>query len=217
MNAYQLCSNITAALKASSTLVSALTTLLGKSPSWFVGFDSRNPAAADKVPFIVFSPGDDNIIDNTSRRHDIVLGCACNDETVTTVAGITTFSGLGKAAQFAELVDAAVKAYLDEESQRLSLLEWSPTSYENYHPDYHATKQYTVISVYVQHIVTFNSNGGSTVAAQTVDDATVAVTPTPPTKTGNTFAGWYSDSGLTQAYAFTTLVTSSFTLYAKWT
>ena len=41
--------------------------------------------------------------------------------------------------------------------------------------------------------------------------------PTAPTKTGYTFAGWYSDAGLTTPYTFTTMPASSITLYAKWT
>ncbi|MCK7486337.1 MAG: InlB B-repeat-containing protein [Bacillus subtilis] len=46
----------------------------------------------------------------------------------------------------------------------------------------------------------------------------IAVTqPADPTKTGYTFAGWYSDAGLTSAYTFNTMPGQNFTLYAKWT
>ncbi len=65
--------------------------------------------------------------------------------------------------------------------------------------------------------VTFNSNGGSAVPAQTVVDGGTVIKPTDPTKDGFTFAGWFTDTGLTKAYNFSTPVTSSFTLYAKWT
>ncbi|PYE60859.1 putative repeat protein (TIGR02543 family), partial [Aneurinibacillus soli] len=65
--------------------------------------------------------------------------------------------------------------------------------------------------------VTFNSNGGSTVANQTVAHGGTASEPTAPTKAGNTFGGWYSDAGLTNAFAFTTVITENTTLYAKWT
>ena len=40
--------------------------------------------------------------------------------------------------------------------------------------------------------------------------------PTAPTKEGYTFAGWYSDSGLTQDFDFTTPISTDITLYAKW-
>ncbi len=65
--------------------------------------------------------------------------------------------------------------------------------------------------------ITFNSNGGSAVAAITQPFGSAVSAPTAPTKTGNTFGGWYSDAGLTTAYTFTTMPASNITLYAKWT
>ena len=65
--------------------------------------------------------------------------------------------------------------------------------------------------------VTFNSNDGSDIDAQTVDYGDTVAEPTAPTKNGYTFAGWYSDEGLVSAYDFSTTVTSDITLYAKWT
>ena len=64
--------------------------------------------------------------------------------------------------------------------------------------------------------VTFNSNGGSTVASQTVKYNNKAKEPTAPTKSGYTFAGWYTEEQLTNTYDFGTLVTKDITLYAKW-
>ena len=65
--------------------------------------------------------------------------------------------------------------------------------------------------------VSFVSNGGSAVTAQTVTAGMAATQPANPTREGYTFAGWYSDSGLTAAYDFKTPVTTHITLYAKWT
>ena len=64
--------------------------------------------------------------------------------------------------------------------------------------------------------VTFNSNGGSAVAAQTVDNGGKATKPADPTKSGYTFGGWYTDSGCTAAFNFNSAVTADMTLYAKW-
>jgi uncharacterized protein (TIGR02145 family)/uncharacterized repeat protein (TIGR02543 family) len=64
--------------------------------------------------------------------------------------------------------------------------------------------------------VTFNSNGGSTVASQSVNYGSTATAPTAPTKTSYVFAGWYSDSLLTNAYSFSTAVTATVKLFAKW-
>ena len=70
-----------------------------------------------------------------------------------------------------------------------------------------ATKTYTV---------SFNSNGGSVVKAQTVKSGAKASKPANPTKGGYVFKGWYSDKGLTKAYNFSTAVKGNVTLYAKW-
>ncbi len=67
-------------------------------------------------------------------------------------------------------------------------------------------------------IVTFNSNGGSAVESQQITSNSVVVAqPTNPTRDGYSFAGWYSDAGLTTAYTFGNTITESITLYAKWT
>ena len=71
--------------------------------------------------------------------------------------------------------------------------------------------------VITDHTVTFNSNGGSTVASQTVVDGSKATKPSDPTKSGYTFGGWYTNSACTTAYSFDTAVTADITLYAKWT
>ena len=69
----------------------------------------------------------------------------------------------------------------------------------------------------ITYTVSFNSNGGSAVANQTVTWGARATKPANPTKAGYTFTGWYSDSALTQAYNFSnTLVKSNVTLYAGW-
>jgi uncharacterized repeat protein (TIGR02543 family) len=65
--------------------------------------------------------------------------------------------------------------------------------------------------------VSFNSNGGTAVSSQVIAHGSTATQPTPPTKTGNTFGGWYSDVGLTSAFNFSTPITADITLFAKWT
>ena len=65
--------------------------------------------------------------------------------------------------------------------------------------------------------VTFNSNGGSAVATQTVAHGSKATKPADPTKDGYTFEGWYLNSACTTAYDFNSAVTANITVYAKWT
>ncbi|WP_162388354.1 InlB B-repeat-containing protein, partial [Paenibacillus antri] len=68
-----------------------------------------------------------------------------------------------------------------------------------------------------QYTVTFNTDGGSPVSNQTINYGAAVAQPANPTKTGHTFAGWYTDAGLTTAYNFSTPIgAANFTLYAKW-
>ena len=64
-----------------------------------------------------------------------------------------------------------------------------------------------------QYTVTFDTDGGSAVDAQTVAYGEKAKTPADPTKTGYTFAGWELGGN---AYDFAASVTEDMTLTAKW-
>lgn len=66
--------------------------------------------------------------------------------------------------------------------------------------------------------VTYNSNGGTVVKPETVTYGNKATKPTNPTRSGYTFAGWYTDNEkFFNKYDFNTLVTGNIILYAKWT
>ena len=73
------------------------------------------------------------------------------------------------------------------------------------------TNEFTTLDVYT---VTFNTNGGTAVASQTVDHGGKATKPANPTKTGYTFAGWYTEADT--EFNFNTPIESATTLYAKW-
>gem|GEM_PF-2411172 len=65
--------------------------------------------------------------------------------------------------------------------------------------------------------ISFNVNGGSTVLAITQNYNTAVTAPTAPTKAGYSFAGWYQETELTNAYVFTTMPAENSSVYAKWT
>ncbi|MBQ7365931.1 MAG: InlB B-repeat-containing protein, partial [Spirochaetaceae bacterium] len=68
-----------------------------------------------------------------------------------------------------------------------------------------------------RYTVTFNANGGSTVASQTVESGQKATRPAAdPTLEGSWFLGWYSDEGLAKKFDFNTPITTATTVYAKW-
>ena len=64
--------------------------------------------------------------------------------------------------------------------------------------------------------VSFNTQGGSTVPAQTVSHGEMVNKPADPTKTGFAFTNWYNESACLNLWDFTTPVTSDITLYAGW-
>jgi uncharacterized repeat protein (TIGR02543 family) len=64
--------------------------------------------------------------------------------------------------------------------------------------------------------VTYNTSGGSAVTAQ--DYGANIATPTSPTRTGYTFAGWSAtNGGSTITFPYTPVVKNDVTLFAKWT
>ncbi len=65
-------------------------------------------------------------------------------------------------------------------------------------------------------VISFNTDGGSTVANQTVSQGSKVTKPATPTKAGFTFVNWYTDLAKTTVYDFSKTVLGSFTLYAKW-
>ena len=66
------------------------------------------------------------------------------------------------------------------------------------------------------HTVTFESNGGSAVAVQTVADGSKVVKPADPTREGFVFDGWCPDAACTAVFDFDTAITADVTLYARW-
>ena len=67
-----------------------------------------------------------------------------------------------------------------------------------------------------KYTVTFDSSGGSAIDSLQVEFGKTISKPADPKKSGYTFAGWYADSSLTNAFSFNTRITSDITLYAKW-
>ena len=69
-----------------------------------------------------------------------------------------------------------------------------------------------------QYTITFDTDGGSAVASITQDYGTAITAPKDPTKTGYTFAGWYTDAACTNAWNFGSnmLADHDMTLYARW-
>lgn len=68
-----------------------------------------------------------------------------------------------------------------------------------------------------RYTVAFETNGAAPIEKQTVKKNARATEPKAPVKDECTFGGWFTDKELTKEYDFSTKVTKSITLYAKWT
>ena len=68
----------------------------------------------------------------------------------------------------------------------------------------------------VSYTVTFETNGGSAITAQSIENGHLATRPTDPTQTDYVFAGWYTDSAFTSAFSFDMPIVAEITLYARW-
>lgn len=64
--------------------------------------------------------------------------------------------------------------------------------------------------------VTFNTMGGSIIAAILVNKGSAVNEPIPPTKSEMVFDGWYEDDAYNVPYNFTDSVNYDITLFAKW-
>ena len=68
-----------------------------------------------------------------------------------------------------------------------------------------------------QFTVTFDSQGGSNVSPQTVNDGTKIKEPTAPTKDKSIFVGWYKEPNYTNLWKFESDIgVKDISLYAKW-
>ena len=76
--------------------------------------------------------------------------------------------------------------------------------------------QVSAVNYYTYYTVSYQTNGGSSVASTRVRSGYTASEPDAPERADYDFAGWYTDKNLKNAYNFSSKVTSNITLYAKW-
>ena len=64
--------------------------------------------------------------------------------------------------------------------------------------------------------VNFETNGGGSVGAITINHGETLTKPSDPERDGYVFMGWYSDPACTQLYDFDRATSGNITLYAGW-
>ena len=67
-----------------------------------------------------------------------------------------------------------------------------------------------------EYTISFETNGGTSIAAITQNYGTSVTAPANPSKNGYRFVGWYADAELKAPYVFSTIPAENITVYAKW-
>jgi uncharacterized repeat protein (TIGR02543 family) len=67
-----------------------------------------------------------------------------------------------------------------------------------------------------QHDVWFDTAGGSDIEGSSVAEGFAAAVPSPPTRAGHTFDGWFTSAAGAQQYDFSAPVSAATTIYAQW-
>ena len=116
-------------------------------------------------------------------------------------------SGSGSSSSTATTTPASDSTWTDTSSTAPAANTYTPPVTPSYRPQ-PATTTYTVW---------FETDGGTEIAAQTVNAGTTAARPYDPEKEGFLFSGWYSDKELTEEFDFLAPINANTTVYAKWT
>ena len=147
----------------------------------------------------------------------------------TDITDTTTVLEYGIEADFEDATRTPVAfRYHGNSIQQLTALSTKPTSNFTDATFYYKDKKLYVYSRYYSsyvfayptvqtYIVSFNTNGGSTIDPVCVERGGTITAPTSPTRSGYTFGGWFTDSALTQSWNSSTAINADTTLYARWT
>ena len=158
---------------------------------WYAGdvewsFDSaitENVTLTAKWAPVIYTVTIDNANGDATTSYDVPYGTVI-DTPATPVKAHSVFAGW-----YAGNVEYSFGSIID--SNVALTAKWTPDSHE----------------------VTFNTDGGSSVATITVTCGTAIAKPANPTKTGHTFVNWYYNGSV---WDFSTPVTDDITLTANW-
>lgn len=133
-----------------------------------------------------------------------------------------TFDTTGGSAVDTQLVGDGEAASMPAAPTRegYTFARWSASESDDTAYDF-STPVTADVTLYAQwtpntYTVTFNTNGGTSVASANVQYGQMVAKPSDPTLDGKRFVGWTTDADGTQPYGFGTPVTGDLRLYAKW-
>ena len=191
---------------------------------WYIGTEGYISEDLDDITFVS--------TDATWTFTFIYYDCPCltacykrNEYTIRYVTDGSTGGQNGKKVSYGlnyELVVPTLTGknfggwyYVDDDLESVFLTDYTGASIAPYHILGNIQVQAQWLTA--QAIVSFNTDGGSTINSQTVDYNSKATRPaTDPSKDGYTFVDWYDSEG--NVWSFTAnLITENTTIYAHWT
>lgn len=130
---------------------------------------------------------------------------------VTAVLGLVLVLSLLSAFPFVAFAQGAAKNYVAESAAAITV--------DDKEAVLRARLAYSVLEddLIPKHTVSFNTDGGSEIAAVEVEDGQLLIAPEDPVKNGFLFTGWFVNEERSERFLFEeTAVTGDMTLYADW-
>lgn len=144
--------------------------------------------------------------DEKATRH-VLYNCTA---TRPSVAGSTTEEEIEPQTETVTITAVAIhNAALDVDTPRGRVLQGEPA----YSTWFDAVHQSSALATY--YTVSFDTDGGTAIASQSVRSGNKATKPENPTKSGYVFDDWYAEDTFTTVFDFDDAITADTTIYAK--
>ncbi|PLS29968.1 L,D-transpeptidase catalytic domain-containing protein [Bifidobacterium margollesii] len=186
---------------------------------WNDGFDTADPlAAGSTISGVILNDDDYDWYKVTTSRSDTAQIQFSNEQAANGQWLVTLIdSNLNEL--YTERFDATATSHAGKKVTLPAGVHYIRVDINGGNGDAPFRHQYNVrlvLSHPDRYTVAFNSNGGSRVASQTVTSGSRVSQPKNPTRSGYTFAGWYTAANGGARYDFSSPVTANRTLYAHW-
>lgn len=144
--------------------------------------------------------------DDKAARH-VMYKCSA---TRPAVAGQTTEEELSPVTETVTITAGSIhNAALDIDTPKGKCYQGDP----QYSTWFDSVYQSTALATYVN--VTFDTDGGTAIAAQKIRSGSTATKPADPTKDGYDFKGWFTDNTFLTPFNFADPITTDTTVYAQ--
>ena len=128
---------------------------------------------------------------------------------------ITYISNGGSAVSPSILAPGSSIVFPTPQRSGYKFLYWQTVDGQRYDESVMPANDFTLIACWERtYSISFVNNGGSSSVSRITETAGTSISLPRPTKSGQTFDGWYTSSG--ERYASTVMPANNLTLYARW-